>query len=137
MTVTRRAALRIVAATGGAAGAAALAACTAPAPAGPRPTLESGIEIVPLAEVPVGGAVGAELAGARVLVAQPTEGEVIAFSASCPHQGCTVAPADGEFDCPCHGSRFSLADGAVLQGPAEQPLREIRVAVADGLVVTA
>ncbi len=36
---------------------------------------------------------------------------------------CTVATvADGEIDCPCHGSRFNVTDGAVVKGPATQPL---------------
>ncbi|QTX04552.1 ubiquinol-cytochrome c reductase iron-sulfur subunit [Agromyces archimandritae] len=139
MDVTRRTALRVVAATGGAAGTAAVLAACAPGEARPstRPTLEGGIEIIAAAEVPVGGAAKAELSGTPVLVAQPEEGEFVVFSASCPHQGCTVAPADTEFDCPCHGSRFALADGAVLAGPAEQPLREIAAELVDGVIVTA
>ena len=49
-----------------------------------------------------------------------------ALSLTCTHLGCMVEE-DGEgFLCPCHGSRYNK-DGIVLQGPAKQPLRELRV----------
>jgi Rieske Fe-S protein len=45
------------------------------------------------------------------------------ITADCSHMGCTVdfTPAKGEWECPCHGSRFDL-EGRVLEGPAEDPL---------------
>lgn len=41
------------------------------------------------------------------------------LSARCPHLGCLVSwsEADKEWECPCHGSRFT-AEGQLLQGPA-------------------
>lgn len=51
-----------------------------------------------------------------------------ALSLVCTHLGCTVdAGADG-FTCPCHGSRFDAA-GNVTHGPAQNPLRRLRVDV--------
>lgn len=37
----------------------------------------------------------------------------------CPHMGCALKwnPAEGSWDCPCHGSRFD-ADGRLKEGPA-------------------
>jgi Rieske Fe-S protein len=53
-------------------------------------------------------------------------GKYSALSLTCTHLGCTVEE-DGEgFKCPCHGSRYNK-DGLVLQGPARQPLRSLRV----------
>ena len=74
--------------------------------------------------------------GAAVIVTRPGEGEVKAFSAVCPHQGCTVAPGEGALACPCHGSRFSLT-GEVEEGPADRPLSPLPVEVVDGEVRTA
>ena len=51
------------------------------------------------------------------------DGTVHAVSPTCTHLGCTVAWNDAErsWDCPCHGSRFSV-EGTVLAGPAVRPL---------------
>ena len=71
--------------------------------------------------IPVGG--GKIFASQLAVVTQPTAGEFKAFSAVCTHMGCTVSQiADGRIDCPCHGSEYSITDGAVLAGPAPKPL---------------
>ncbi len=44
-----------------------------------------------------------------------------ALTARCPHQGFTTVVEGTYFVCPRHGSEFSF-DGAVLTGPAFQPL---------------
>jgi glycine/D-amino acid oxidase-like deaminating enzyme/nitrite reductase/ring-hydroxylating ferredoxin subunit len=64
-----------------------------------------------------------EVGGEKVAVHRDDHGTLRAVSATCTHLGCIVAWNDAErsWDCPCHGSRFA-ADGAVLQGPAVQPL---------------
>lgn len=53
------------------------------------------------------------------------DGEIHAFSAHCTHLGCTLEynETEGSFDCPCHGSRFSMR-GEVLDGPAKEPLKK-------------
>jgi Rieske Fe-S protein len=71
--------------------------------------------------IPVGG--GKIFATQLAVVTQPKAGEFKVFSAVCTHMGCTVSQiADGRIDCPCHGSEYSITDGAVLAGPAPKPL---------------
>jgi Rieske Fe-S protein len=134
-------------------GALVLAAC-APAPVKPgtggstgnqvppaqppvASNLPSGTELALAADIPVGGTAAATVDGHEILLAHPTEGTVVAFSAICTHQGCIVSAAATEFDCHCHGSRFEAATGDVLGGPAVRPLHPISVTVVDGTVVTA
>ena len=64
-----------------------------------------------------------QIDGKELAVAPDRDGSVHAVSPVCTHLGCLVAwnGAEGTWDCPCHGSRFA-ADGAVLEGPATEPL---------------
>jgi Rieske Fe-S protein len=81
-----------------------------------------------VSDVPVGG--GALFSAAQMVVTQPTEGQFRGFRSVCTHQGCPIAGVDGgTINCTCHGSRFSLDDGAPRNGPATRPLaaREVRV----------
>jgi len=55
------------------------------------------------------------------------------LSARCTHRGCTLAWAEDAFVCPCHQARFDLA-GAVLAGPARDPLPEMPVKTENGRV---
>lgn len=88
------------------------------------------------ASIPVGG--GKVFEDLKVVVTQPTAGEFKAFSATCPHQGCSVGSvADNVITCPCHGSTFDAATGEVTQGPATKGLDAKQVTVgADGITVT-
>jgi cytochrome b6-f complex iron-sulfur subunit len=88
-----------------------------------------------LASIKVGSAVSAQDGdGNPIIVARPTADTAVAFSAICTHQGCTVAPAGSELDCPCHGSRYNATTGKVLGGPAPKPLPAIAVSVRNGQV---
>jgi len=96
----------------------------------------SGGDLVELSTVPVGGAVSAKAPdGKPIIVAQPSEGKAVAFSAKCTHMGCTVAPSGAKLQCPCHGSQFDSLTGKVLRGPAQRPLSDFPVKVEGGTVV--
>jgi cytochrome b6-f complex iron-sulfur subunit len=131
----------VLAAGAGIVGVAALAACggtsSAAAAANAAPASSADGSLAKLADIPVGGAISATADGKPILLSQPTAGTVKAFSAICTHMGCTVAPAAKELDCPCHGSRYDLATGAVIGGPAPKPLPTIAVKVVNGEVVKA
>ncbi len=60
-------------------------------------------------------------------------GDPMVFSATCTHLGCTVRwnPDSAEFECPCHGGRFSEL-GDVLSGPPPAPLKRVPAQVRDG-----
>lgn len=87
-------------------------------------------------DVPVGG--GKILTDKKIVLTQPKSGEFHGFSAVCTHAGCTVGSvSDGTINCPCHGSKFAVADGTPTAGPAKKPLPEKAVAVEGSSVVLA
>jgi Rieske Fe-S protein len=139
-TLTRRALLSAGAAVAGTAGVAALAGCSkglrgANGRSAATASAAPGTVLAKVSDVPVGNALSATMGGDPILISQPTAGTIVTFSAICTHQGCTVAPAGKEFRCPCHGSVYDAATGAVLQGPAPAPLAKIPTHVANGDVV--
>ena len=76
-------------------------------------------------EIAPGEAVIVGLDGGDVAAFRDEQGRVHAVSATCTHMGCVVGwnRTDRTWDCPCHGSRFTLA-GEVLNGPAVAPLKQ-------------
>jgi Rieske Fe-S protein len=74
----------------------------------------------------------------NVFLVRETAGDT-AFSARCPHLGCTLRfdEASQQFQCPCHGSVFSRS-GEWLSGPAEKNLRRIPLERKEGedIIVT-
>ena len=136
----------VVATAGGVGLAAVLAACgsdssnassdssssdTAPASAGSTTSAASGggTALAKTTDIPVGG--GKIFADQKVVVTQPTAGQFKGFTAICTHQGCTVSDVSGgTINCPCHGSKFKVADGSVANGPATSPLAEQQITVA-------
>lgn len=85
---------------------------------------------IPRSEVAAGKAHFFQFRGKPAVVLQPSPGTFVALSAVCTHLGCVVAWQEqvGEFQCPCHGGRFS-AEGQVLGGPPPKPLESLAVAL--------
>ncbi|HLV66129.1 MAG TPA: FAD-dependent oxidoreductase [Polyangiaceae bacterium] len=70
----------------------------------------------------------ARIAGERLAVYRDHAGALHVLSAICTHLGCQVAwnASEGTWDCPCHGSRYSI-EGTVLDGPAIHALPRRRL----------
>ena len=61
---------------------------------------------------------------------------VAAYSAVCPHLGCSVGfdPKQQLFTCPCHASTFAKGNGEVLGGPAPRGLDPLPLEIKDGTI---
>ena len=95
---------------------------------------QGGTVLAAKADVPEGGGV---IKGDYVIT-QPQSGTFKAFSRVCTHQGCDVSKVDGGvIICPCHGSQFSITNGAPQNGPANRALPEQAVKVDGDDIVTA
>ena len=87
-------------------------------------------------DVPVGG--GKILTDKKIVITQPQAGTFDAFTAVCTHQGCIVTTVSGgTINCPCHGSKFSIANGSVVNGPASSPLAPVSVKVQGTSIIQA
>ncbi|MFF3674663.1 Rieske (2Fe-2S) protein [Streptomyces sp. NPDC002120] len=136
-SAARRTVLKGAAALAGAAGAGAtLAACSTETNSG------SGTPATPTAPVELGAAADVPVGGAKLyreqklIVSCPAEGRYTAFSAQCTHAGCVLDKiAEGQGNCPCHGSRFDVATGKVLRGPASAPLPAVPVRAENGRLI--
>ncbi len=65
-----------------------------------------------------------DVRGTKITVAN-VGGAFHAFDDTCTHKACSLAEGDLEESaviCPCHGAEFDVTSGAVLQGPAREPL---------------
>ena len=72
-----------------------------------------------------------DVRGTKIAVAN-VGGVFHAFDDTCTHRQCSLAEGDLEETtviCPCHGSEFDVRSGAVLEGPAREPVEvyEVRV----------
>ncbi|MGM7723511.1 FAD-dependent oxidoreductase [Metabacillus sp. Hm71] len=64
--------------------------------------------------------------GKRAGCYKDAEGNINLVDTTCTHMGCEVEWNSGDrtWDCPCHGSRFSV-QGDVVEGPAKKPLKKV------------
>ena len=87
-------------------------------------------------DIPVGG--GKILTDKKIVITEPQSGTFKAFTAVCTHQGCIVdTVSGGTINCPCHGSKFSITNGSVVNGPAPSPLAPVNIEVQGTSIVQA
>ena len=123
-------------------GLAALAACGNPTEPSGKATACGANLCLDLADptnkdlTKAGGAMIVDSGTDTIMVVRVSDTQVAAASALCTHDGCeNIYTASAmRFDCPCHGSQFSLT-GSVLRGPARQPLR-VYTATLTGTTIT-
>lgn len=129
------------------AGGAVLAACGGES-SGPAPASTGGsnsgsggaaapAQLAALDSIPDGSTVAVTNPQGGTVLLTRSGGTVTGLDAKCPHQGCTVAPKGATLECPCHQSQFQPGSGAVITGPAEEPLAKVNVTVANGQVTLA
>ena len=105
-------------------------------PSSPQPASGQPPSLALTSDVPVGG--GKILADKKIVITQPRAGSFEAFTAVCTHQGCTVSSVSGgTVNCPCHGSKFSIANGSVVAGPAASALAPVSIKVQGTSIVQA
>jgi nitrite reductase/ring-hydroxylating ferredoxin subunit len=78
-------------------------------------------------DIPVGS--GKIFPDIEAVITQPKAGEFKAFSSICTHQQCPVSDVTDTINCNCHGSKYSITDGSVVNPPAPQPLAAKTVTV--------
>ncbi|TJZ51089.1 Rieske (2Fe-2S) protein [Streptomyces piniterrae] len=111
-----------------------LSACTPDSGSAASAVPTAPVDLGAAAEVPVGGA--RLYREDRLVVSQPAKGDFKCFSAMCTHKGCVLTEVDKkEGSCPCHGSRFDVTTGEVIQGPASAPLPEVPVKAKNGKLI--
>jgi Rieske Fe-S protein len=66
--------------------------------------------------------------GQNIALYKDEQGGIHAVDPVCPHAFCVVGwnSAEKSWDCPCHGSRFSV-DGEVLTGPTHTNLQKVHI----------
>jgi 3-phenylpropionate/trans-cinnamate dioxygenase ferredoxin subunit len=81
-------------------------------------------------EIPDGEAKAFPVNGEEIAVSR-VAGTLYAFSDICTHRQCNLS-LGGEIEgtsitCECHGSTFDMTSGAVLEGPATEPIATFTV----------
>ena len=99
----------------------------------PTSTLPNGV-IAKISDVPVNSSTNFTLPsnGDPGILIHLSNGQFVAYDATCTHAGCPVDydPSSHDLVCPCHGAVFDPSQSAaVLQGPAQTPLTSVPITV--------
>jgi nitrite reductase/ring-hydroxylating ferredoxin subunit len=97
------------------------------------------VAIAAIGEIPVGGVKTFNYPGANdpCILVRTGGDNYVAYSQKCTHLSCAVyyEKEQNRLECPCHQGFFSIADGAVLQGPPQRALPRVALENKDGQLV--
>ena len=103
-------------------------------------TVSGTSQIIELAKIKVGETHQFALSNGMPAILFRTKTGVFAYSATCTHQGCTVAYESSKKSlyCPCHGAEFDpFKNGGVIAGPTRDALPTVKVKITGDWVVLA
>ena len=100
----------------------------------------SAVKVLALSKIAIGETHQFALSNGMPAILFRTKTGVFAYSATCTHEGCTVSykGANKTLYCPCHGAEFDpFGGGKAVQGPARDPLTNVKVKIEGNWVVLA
>ena len=106
----------------------------------PNTTVSGSSQIIELAKINVGETHQFALSNGMPAILFRTKTGVFAYSATCTHEGCTVAyqSSNKSLYCPCHGAEFDpFKNGGVITGPTRDALPTVKVEISGDWVVLA
>jgi thiosulfate dehydrogenase [quinone] large subunit len=106
----------------------------------PNTTVSGTSQIIELSKINVGETHQFALSNGMPAIIFRTKTGVFAYSATCTHEGCTVAyqSSNKSLYCPCHGAEFDpFKNGGVITGPIRDALPTVKVAISGDWVVLA
>lgn len=89
------------------------------------------IKLAKIADVP-DGEIRPFAAGSKKIAVARRGSDFFAIDDACTHAQCSLGEGslvDGEVECPCHGSKFDIATGAVRFLPATVPVKTYKVQI--------
>ncbi len=101
-------------------------------------TVSGSSQIIKLTKINVGETHQFALSNGMPAILFRTKTGVFAYSATCTHQGCTVAyeSTKKSLYCPCHGAEFDpFKNGGVIAGPTRDALPTVKVKITGDWVV--
>jgi thiosulfate dehydrogenase [quinone] large subunit len=140
IALDRRGAIRIGALSVGAIAAALVGKAFAKVSDKPNTTVSGSSQIIELAKINVGETHQFALGNGMPAILFRTKTGVFAYSATCTHEGCTVAyqSSNKSLYCPCHGAEFDpFKNGGVIAGPTRDALPTVKVKITGDWVVLA
>ena len=93
-----------------------------------NPNISSSTAIVAIRDFPTDAGYAFRYGNVPAIVVRVGDG-YIAYLDESPRPGCALSLNEGVLKSPCTGSRFDPATGAVLVGPAKEPLKTVDIYV--------